>query len=101
MWDHTPRMCHYYNNDVHSRNKNMWLSSRLKRWKVKYRELRHELHDFQVSRLERMADIEQLHHNGHKYWADLTRLYVEEVQNCVIRIESTIDQYLHGRAGVK
>jgi hypothetical protein len=104
MWDHTTRQWHYRNNDVHSRDSKQvaqFTIDALKREKEQIRiiheELRHKLQDSQVSHLERLTDIEQLHYNRHKCWADLARLYVEESQNLVIPIYSTIYQYLHGR----
>jgi hypothetical protein len=50
--------------------------------------------------MERLTDIEQLHYNGHKCWAELVRLYLDEAENRIIPIKATIKQYLHGCAGV-
>jgi hypothetical protein len=62
--------------------------------------MRHKVQEFQSRHLERLIDIEQLHYTGHKCWADLARLYLEEAEHRSIPIEATIEQYLHERAGV-
>jgi hypothetical protein len=101
MWDHTTQQWHYRNNDVHSRDSKQVAQFKidaLKREKEQVRiiheDLWHKLQDSQVSHLERLTDIEQLHYNRHKCWP---RLCVEESQNLVIPNDSSIDQYLHGR----
>jgi hypothetical protein len=70
------------------------------RIKNKHEELRHKIHEFQSRHLERLVDIKKLHYNGHKCWAELARLYLDEAENRIIPIEATIEQYFHGRAGV-
>jgi hypothetical protein len=107
MWDHTTRLWHYPNNAVHSRDSKSLLSLRSTHWKEKrnriknkHKEMRHKLHEFQSRHLERLTDIEQLHYNGQKCWADLARLYLEEAETHIIPIRATIEQYLHGCADV-
>jgi hypothetical protein len=108
MWDHTTRIWHYRNDAVHSRYSKQValfnidaLEREKERIKNKHEEMRHKLHDFQSKHLERLADIEQLHYNRHKCWADLARLYLDEAENRSIPIEATIDQYLHEGTGVR
>jgi hypothetical protein len=68
---------------------------------IEKEQIKNKHEEFQSIHLERQGDIEQLHYNGHKCWADLVILYLEEAVNRTIPIEATIDQYLHGRAGVR
>jgi hypothetical protein len=62
--------------------------------------MRHKIHEFQSRHLERPIDIEQLHYNGQKCWAELARLYLDEAEKRIIPIEATIERYLHGGTGV-
>jgi hypothetical protein len=107
MWDHTTRLCHYCNDAVHSIDSKQVAQFKIdalerekERIKNIHEEMYHKLHKFQSRHLERLTDIEQLHCNRQKCWADLARLYLEEAENCITPIEATIDQYLHGHAGV-
>jgi hypothetical protein len=107
MWDQITRLWHYCNDAVHSRDtmqvaqfKIDALDREKERIKNKHEELPHKLHESQSRHLERLADIEQLHYNGQKCWAELARLYLYEAENGTIPIEATIEHYLHGRAGV-
>jgi chromosome segregation ATPase len=106
MWEHTHRLWHYRNDVVRSRDTKQvaqfkidTLEREKERIKNKHEELRHKLHEFQSRHLERLADIEQLHYNGHKCWAELARLYLDEAENRIIPIEATIEQYVHRREG--
>jgi hypothetical protein len=47
-----------------------------------------------------MVDIEQLHYNGQKCWAELAIMYLDEAEKRIIPIEATIERYLHRRTGV-
>jgi hypothetical protein len=107
MWDNTTRLWHYRNDAVHSRdNKHAAqfkidaLEREKERIKTKNEELRQRLHEFQSRHLERLVVIEELHYNGQKCWAELSRLYLDEAENRIIPVEHTIEQYLHGREGV-
>jgi hypothetical protein len=107
LWDHTTRLWHFRNDAVHSRDTNQVAQFKIDalerekdRIKNKHEALRHKIHEFQSRHLERMVDIEYLHYNGHKCWAELARLYLEEAEKRIIPIETTIERYLHGRTGV-
>jgi hypothetical protein len=67
MLDHTTRMWHNRNDEVHSRDSKQVaqfkidaLEKEIERIRDKHEEMRHKLLAFQVSHLERVAEIEQL-----------------------------------------
>jgi hypothetical protein len=97
LWDHTTRLWHCPKDAVHSRDTSQVdpfkidaLEREKDRIKNKHEELRQKIHEFQSRHLERLVDIEQLHYNGQKCWAELARLYLDEAEKRIIPIESTI-----------
>jgi hypothetical protein len=107
LWDHTTRLWQFRNDAVHSRDTNQVAQFKIDalerekdRIKNKNEALRHKIHEFQSRHLERLVDIEQLHYNGQKCWAELARLYLDEAEKCSIPIEATIERYLHGHTCV-
>jgi hypothetical protein len=106
LWYHTTCLWHFRNNAVHRRDTTQVAQFKIdalerekERIKNKHEALRHKIHEFQSRRLERLVEIEQLHYNGQKYWAELARLYLDEAEKRIIRIGATIERYLHGRTG--
>jgi hypothetical protein len=82
LWDHTTRLWHCRNDVVYIRDTNKVAQFKIDklerekdRIKNKHEELRHKIHGFQSRDLERLVDIEQLHYNGQKCWAELAILY--------------------------
>jgi hypothetical protein len=108
LWDHTTRLWNCLNDAVHSRDTNQVAQFKIDaleiekdRIKNKHEDLRHKIHEFQSRHLERLVDIEQLHYNGHKLWAELERLYLDEAEKRIIPIEATIERHLHERTGFR
>jgi hypothetical protein len=99
LWDHTTRLWHFRNDTVHSRDTNQVaqfeinaLEREKDRIKNKHEALRHKINEFQSRHLERLVDIEQLHNNRQKCWAELARLYLDEAETRITLIEATIER---------
>jgi RPA family protein len=95
--DHTTSLWQCRSEGVHSRDTNQVdqfkieaLEREKDRIKNKHEELRHKIHEFQSRHLRSLLDIEQLHYNGQKCWAELARLYLDEAEKRIILIEATI-----------
>jgi hypothetical protein len=108
IWDHTACLWHFRNDAAHIRDTKQVAQFKIdslerekEQIKNKHKGLRHKLHEFQLRHLERLADIEQLYYNGRKCCAELAKLYLDELENRTIPIESTIRLYFHGRKGVR
>jgi hypothetical protein len=101
MWEHTTCLWHCRNDAVHSRDTRQVAQFKIdalerekNRIKNKHKELRHKIHEFQSMHLERLVDIEQLHYNEQRFWAELARLYLDEEENHIIPIEANNDIHL-------